>query len=127
MKSEKDLYRERVNEALSVDPGVTVTLGNKEYTLEFNNRAIKDLLKATGLNILQQGIGKDRLGDPEFLTTFLLIGLKLHHPDCTEEEVDRVFNIRHYAYVVDKLLQAIDMFSPDMSDIQPSGKVEETP
>lgn len=112
-----DEWRRRLNDTDKLDPTVPITLKNKEYTLEFNNRAIKRVLRDTGHNVIKDGIDRDALNDPNLYGSLVLHGLETHHPDLTEDEVDMLVTYRHFFYISSQLLTALSLFMPDVSDV----------
>lgn len=110
------LQQERTKDTFKLDPLVSINLKDKEYTLEFNNTAVKAVLKELGVNLLNEGFNQGQLQDPDILSHLICIGLKANHSDVTIEEVDRQMNIRYLPYYLNRLRTAIDLFLPDMSD-----------
>jgi hypothetical protein len=112
------LRRERVQETFQLDPLVIITLKGHDYTLEFNNFTVKCIYKELGINLLSEGIPMEAMQDPDKLGKLLLLGLQEHHPDLTQDAVDRLYTYRHYMYVLDRLQAALNLFMPDMSDVE---------
>ena len=112
------IRRKRVQETFQLDPLVPITLKGKNYTLEFNNRAVKLILKDTGLNLMSAGFGMDAMQDPETMGAILFRGLQTHHPDLTQDDVDVLYSYRHFPYVIQCLRQGLELFLPDMSDVE---------
>jgi hypothetical protein len=115
------LRKERIAETFQLDPLTTINLKGKIYTMELNNFAVKGILKDTGYNLLSAGFGIKEVQDPEILGALLYWSLIEHQPDLTQEAVDKLFGYRHYAYVLECLKVALDLFLPDMSDVQIEG------
>ena len=112
------IRRQRVLETFQLDPLVKVMLKGKEYTLEFNNRAVKFIMKDTSLNLMSAGFGMDAMQDPEIMGALLFRGLQTHHPDLTQDEIDLLYSYRHFPYILQCLRQGLDLFLPDMSDVE---------
>lgn len=111
------VYRERVQATMSLDPKVSLVLKGQEYFLEFNNKAVIDLLRATGFNLLSDALTQDKVKDPSFLCDLIRYGLMANHPDVTTEEVNRIFTLKHFPYVMNQIREAIRGYLPDMTDI----------
>lgn len=116
-KTRADIYLERVGQTFQLDPQVRITLKGVTYTLEFNNRAMKEVLKDCGFNALKDSLSAEAMESPEILGSLLYRGLKTHHPDVTADQVDMLFTSRHYPYIISRLRAAMEMFLPDMSDV----------
>lgn len=112
------LRRSRVADTFKLDPIVKFKMGDKEYSLEFNNAAVKRIYRETGHSILADGFGVKAWGNPEILSETVLAGLLKHHPKMTMEEVDNLLDFRHTPYIMEVLRQALDYFMPDMSDVK---------
>ncbi len=126
-KEAADLRVERIKETFQLDPVVTIVLKGHEYTMELNNYAIKGVLKDTGHNMLSAGFGIKEMQDPEVMGSLLRWALNCHHPELTQDDVDKLFTYRHYGYILDRLKVALDLFLPDMSDVQIEGVRTEAP
>jgi len=113
----RKIRKERVLELFKLDPLVPITLKGKEYILEFNNYAVKGVFKDTGLNIMKAGFGQEQMQDPEVMGAMLYWALKTNCTDFTQDDVDKMYSLRHYSYILERLREAIDLFLPDMSDI----------
>lgn len=118
VKARMEIYQQRVLDTFQLEPKVSISLKGQFYTLEFNNRAIKDVLKDSGFNILADSLGDTAFEDPNILGSLLHRGLQANHPDLTVEDVDKLFTARHYPYITTKIRVALDMFMPDMSDVE---------
>ena len=112
-----ELRTKRIGETLKLDPTVIIMLKGKDYTLEFNNFAIKGILKDTGFNLMGSFLGTEEMENPEIMGAVLYYGLKTHHNELTQEECDKLYGYRHNVYILDKIREAIRLFLPDMSDI----------
>lgn len=119
------LFKERVQETSKLQPQVSIQLKGNSYVLEYNNSGIIQVLKDKGLNLLTQPITKDMMYDPVFLGYILYIGLGQHHPDLTEGAANELFTLRHYAYISNRIKEALDAFMPDLSDLEVSDLKEE--
>lgn len=114
----------RVMETFKLDPAIKITLRGVEYTLEYNNYAVKGVLADVGLNLLSDGFGNlDQIQNPDILGSLLFRGLEINHPELKQADADRLFTTRHYSYVLNRLRAALALFMPDMSDIE----VEDVP
>jgi hypothetical protein len=109
---------ERIQGLFQLDPEVKISFAGKHYTLLLNNWAVKGILKDTGHNLMSLGFTVEVMTDPNTLGSFLFWALQTKHPELDQEATDKLFTYRHYAYVIDRLKQAIAMFLPDMSDFQ---------
>lgn len=121
---------ERIQPLFQLDPTVTITLKGAVYKLELNNWAVKGILRDTGVNLMQVGFGIAEMQSPELLGSFLCWSMRTHHPEMEQEQVDKLFTYRHYSYVLDKLKTCIDLFLPDMDDLEvdkATGRTEENP
>ena len=110
--------RRRVLETFQLDPLVPIKLKGKDYTLEFNNWAVKKVLKETGFNVMSTGFGMEQMQDPVVMGNLLFNGLLTNHPDLTQDDVDRMYSFRHYPYILECLRIGLDLFTPDMSDVE---------
>lgn len=124
IKEAAELRKKRIEETFQLDPLTTIELKGKVYTMELNNFAVKGILKDTGYNLLSAGFGIREVQDPEILGAILYWSLVEHQPDLTQEAVDKLFAYRLYAYILEKLKVALDLFLPDMSDVQIEGARE---
>lgn len=109
---------ERIQSLFQLDPEVKIALCGTHYTMVLNNWAVKGILLDTGHNLMALGFTIEVMTDPVTLGSILYWSLKTKHPELDLETVDKLFNYRHYAYVVDRLKAAIAMFLPDMSDFE---------
>jgi hypothetical protein len=106
----------RIGELYKSDPDVTIRFMDKDRILRFTNRAVLDVLKDTGHNMLEGGKISD-LTDPDLLGSLLHRGMQHHWPDVTRESVDEHFAARHLVYYQTKLMEALQLFMPDVSDL----------
>lgn len=113
----QEIRKKRVEETFQLDPVVSIKLKQKDYTLEANNYAIKGILKDTAVNLMDTGFRKEQMNDPLLMGSMLFWLLRTNHPEMTQEESDKMYSFRHYAYVLQRLNIALDLFLPDMSDI----------
>lgn len=109
--------RRRLEETDRLDPKVEISLNGQTFTLEFNNRALKAILKSRGLNLIRDGLAMDTLSDPEVLSTILCEGLRVSKPDITEDEVDGLISFRKTPYIISRVRLALSLFMPEISDI----------
>lgn len=112
-----EIMTQRVEETWKLDPEVVIHLKGKEYTLEFTNFAVKEIAKHLQIDLLKSGIPQGSLQDSEILTGLIYYGLQEHHPEITKDQIDRMLSLRHYGYILNRLTEALSLFSPDMSDI----------
>lgn len=117
-------FKSRVLETFQLDPVVTITLKGHDYTLEFNNWAVKEILRESGVNMIATGFTSEHMQSPEIMSVVLYYGLKTHHSELTQDGVDRMFTLRHYPYIHDRLSDAVDLFLPDMSDMEIEKRAE---
>src|SRR6266550_2091013 len=75
----------RLQGATKLEPATEITLKGSVYRLEFNNYAMRNLFKATGIDVMK-GFDPKKLNEMETRTAFIYWGLKTHHPELTEEE-----------------------------------------
>jgi hypothetical protein len=115
------LNSERIQATFQLDPAVKITLRGKEYTLELTNYAVKGLYKDTGHNLLSLGFTLEAMQSAELLGALLYWSLNYNHPDLTQDDVDKLFSYRLYGYILDRLKVVVDLFLPDMSDVQIEG------
>lgn len=115
------IRRERLIETTRLDPQIPIILKGQKYTLEMNNFAVKGILKDTGHNIIKLGVGLDQLTDPVVVGSILFWALRTGHPDLTQDDVDKLYTHKHYAYVMERLVETVRLFLPDMTGL------EETP
>lgn len=124
-KKYQDAFTERLPSILKLDPIVTIILGDKEYKLELDNRAAKDIYKDTGFNMLGSSIRSDIL-NPILVGSILHRALQRHHKAMTAEKVDTLIEFRKYLYIRDKILSCLELFCPDMADMLPKEQEETT-
>ena len=118
-KAQTEESRRRLEETFKLDPIVPIKLKGNNYTLEFNNFAVKEVMKQTGFNIMAKSFGMSEMENPEILGSLLFQGLLTNHPDLTQDSVDKLFTYRHYPYILERLRMALTLFMPDISDLQP--------
>lgn len=116
-KERQAIVRQRMDETIKLDPTVPLSMGGRDFTLVFNNWAVKEILKETGLNLLTTPLLSEQMTDPTVIGPVLLCGLRTHSPELTLEEVDRLFTMRHLLYVQTKLAEALSLFYPDTEDL----------
>lgn len=123
MTSEKyaEIYNERVRATFSSDPLVPIELKGNTYSLEFNNKTVKELYKTTGVNLLESSFTKEQMQNPGILGIILYWALNTNHPDLTPDDVDKLFTLRHLPGILNRIRLAVDLFMPDMSDCVPTG------
>lgn len=109
--------KQRLEAISRLDPHVDITLRGESYTLELNNRSVKDLLADTGVNVIKDGFPEDKADDPEFLGSLLFRALQKHHPEMTQEKADDLFSPRQYFYITYKLKEVLSLYLPDMTGI----------
>ena len=112
------LRQERMQDTFQLDPVTTIMLKGKPYTLELTNWAVKGIYKDTGHNIMALGFNPEQMQSPEMMGALLFWALAGNHPELTQDDVDKMFSYRHYGYVLGRLKIALELFLPDMSDIQ---------
>ena len=110
--------RRRIERTFQLDPTVSITLKGKAYTLEYNNYAVKGILRDTLFNMLARGLDKEALESPDILGAALYWGLKTHHPDLSQDDADKLYTYRHYGYIISKITDAVSLFTADMSDFE---------
>lgn len=116
----KHIHEERVQATFSLDPTVNITLKSQKYTLEFNNRAVKDVFKDTGVNLISvMGLGLSEMESPDVMGSLLFRGLQKNHTDLTQESVDELFTFQHYPYILHNLRKALKVFAPEIEDLLP--------
>lgn len=118
-------YSAKVVDITKLDPVVSIVLKGEEYLLEFDNRAVKYVLDDTGYNLLKDTFSKEVMVDPKIMGSLLFRGLQHNHPELTADSVDSMFTMRHYPYILDRLIEAIDMFMPEGDDAN-SGEQDPT-
>jgi len=114
--SNGDDRRKWIEESFKLDPIVTIMLKGKEYQLEFNNYAVKGILKDTGYNLMSKEPRLAYMHSPEIFGAFLYYGLKTHHPEMTQEEADKLYSLKHYLYVLDRITKAVTLFMPELTE-----------
>lgn len=107
--------RKEIEETFKLDPQVTIKLKGAEYTLEYNNLAIKGIYKDTGYNLLSTTLGKEQMDDPNIMGALMYYGLKTHHEDMTQEEADKLYTYRHMVYIMSRITSALQLFIPESS------------
>lgn len=123
-----ETHDERVQDTFKLDPVVPITLKGKSYTIELNNFAVKEVMKATGFNVMAASFSPKEMENPDVMGALLYWGLKTHHEELTQVEVDKLFTFKHYPYVLNRLQAALEMFLPDLSDLTvEEEKKDETP
>ncbi len=115
LEERQAIYRSRLEQADRAEPVVEVLLQHKAYKLEFNNRAAKDIFNETGVLILTGQF--DKLDDPNVLSVVLQRGLQKHHGALDIDWVDDVINAKNRLYIVARLIDALVLFQPDLSDL----------
>lgn len=112
-KINRNEYSDGVAETTKLDPAVSITLKGTLYKLEFTNRSVKNVFDDTGYNILQEKFDRSRMEDPKLMGSLVFRGLQKNHPDLDQDQADDLFTLRHYPYILDRLITALDMFMPD--------------
>jgi hypothetical protein len=122
-KEEQAERSKRVQATGSLDPTITVMLKGVEYTLEYNNSAVKGIKDdlSLGFNLLD-GFDSGVLSDPIKITKMLLWGMVSNHPDVTEQFIDERLALKHWPYYMDRIMAAITPFMPDFTDLEPSSE-----
>lgn len=120
-------FQERVKkpEIFQLDPVVTVTLKGKEFKLEYDLKAAKDVLQECGFNMLSTGI-LDAYDSPDILGSLLHRGLQRHQENLSRDDADRLFSMRQHPYITQMIEEALTLFNPDLSDV-PIPEGDETP
>lgn len=114
-------YDQQLMEMEQLEPSVPIKLRGNDYTLEYNNRAVKEIFAATGLNLLSDPLGP-HLTNPTTLSALIYWGLKKHHPDLTTEESDDLFGPRLHLYIQSRIAKAMTLFLPDLKEMPPRPK-----
>lgn len=113
----EQIYRQRMLDTVKLDPTVPFFLGGKEYKFVLNNRAAKEVLTATGINLLMSAMTSEDLGKPDVLAVVVLAGLKTNHPELTLEQVDEWITLRHLLYYQTQIAKGLELFYPDLADL----------
>lgn len=124
LKKRQEAFSERLPGLSKLDPKVEVKLGGKTWTLHFTNYAIKRVFEDTKHNLMT-GLKEEHLSNPVIFGAVLFRGMEQEHPELTQEVVDRMFSLRHYAYVREKVVEALELFYPDLSDLPVESEGEE--
>jgi hypothetical protein len=111
------LRRDRIKDTFQLDPVTPITLKGQQYKIEFNNWTVKEILKDLGVNLLSEPVGFDILKDPEKLGRLLFWALSTNHPELKQEDVDKMFTLKHLLYVRNCIGEAMELYLPDMDDI----------
>jgi hypothetical protein len=120
MNSDRYRYElsKRLEDLSRLEPYVRIKLGDRELLLEYTNRSIRNIQKEMGLNLLMDSVGKEQLSNSDTLNTFLLIGLSKHQPDITPDELDDLISFKHIPYIMNRIMEALSLYFPDMSDLE---------
>lgn len=111
-------YVDRSQPLFDLEPSVTLKLKNQHFMLEYNNWAVKEVLKATKVNLIEAGFTMGDWVDPEKMGILLYCGLVTNHPELTQEAVDKLLTYRHYPLVLQQIGEALRLFMPDMADVE---------
>lgn len=117
LKEREAIYRQRMMDTIKLDPKVPFVLGETEHTMVFNNRAVREIVTATGINLLTTAISSEEMLKPEILALLVYWGLKTHSPDLTIEEVDIKLTTRHTLYYQSQIAKGLELFYPDLDDL----------
>lgn len=113
------IHSQRVQDTFQLDPTVNITLKGVNYALLYDNWAVKELFKRTEINLLDGGINPEiHFRNPQTVSTLLLLGLMVNHPDISEAQVDQLLTFRNLPYILDRIKTAVRLFMPDMSDVE---------
>lgn len=124
MNKQLELKRKMVNAiqdaAYEVCPGVNINIpGQFEFTLEYNLRAVKNVLKNTGVNLLE-GVSPDDMKNPDTFMELLFQGLQKYHSaeitSVEQLEDHPVGSLKYLNYVSASVGLAIQAVMPD-SDV----------
>lgn len=113
-----EIRRARILDTNKLDPKVTLVMDGNDLILEFTNRAVKDVEKELGINLFNGEFTAQHMTNPTMLSRMLYFGLRKHQPELTLEQIDDMFSFRHFGYYMNRLTEALSMFTPDTSDIQ---------
>lgn len=116
-KEREAVMRQRMQDTIKLDPKVPFRLGDHESPMVFNNRAVKEILKETGLNLLTSALTTEELLKPDVLGWIVFWGLKQCRPDVTMELVDEHLTARHTLYFQSQIITALQLFYPDVEDL----------
>lgn len=117
-QSEREaVYRQRMAETIKLDPKVPFQLNGTEHILVFNNRAVKQILAETGINLLTTPLVTEQLAKPEIFGAIVYWGLKTNSPNLTPEDVDLYLTTRHLLYYQTQIAKGLELFYPDISDL----------
>jgi len=111
-------------DTIKLDPQVPLILGGVEHKMIFNNRAVKEILMATGINLLTTALTSEKMMEPEMMGLLIYWGLKTNSPDITPEEVDLKLTSRHLLYYQTQIAKGLELFYPDIEDL-PAGQPAE--
>jgi hypothetical protein len=91
--------------------GVRVELGGREFTLRYPLWVLKEAKQRYGGSITSgETLAKI---DIEDMSEFLLFGLKVHHPEVTVEELDRLYDPTQHEYIMRQYAKAIGRSLPE--------------
>ena len=112
-----DEFNTRLPQILKCDPVVPITLRDKQYSMEMDNKAVKYLYLNTKVNLLSRFTVAD-LYTPDNFSHYLFAVLHRHHPELTISDIDELIDFRKFMYIRDQAMKCIELFLPDMSDIE---------
>jgi hypothetical protein len=112
-----EIIQQRTRDTMKLDPTVPFHLGGTERVMVFNNRALKDILTDTGLNLLRDPLTLEHLTDPKTLSAIIYRGLQAKWPEVTLDTVDEMLNMRHFMYYQTQITVAMSLFYPDIKDL----------
>jgi hypothetical protein len=122
-----EVILQRTRDTMKLDPTVPFLLGGTERVMLFNNRALKDILTDTGLNLLRDPLTLEHLTDPAKLSAIIRRGLQAKWPDVTLDTIDEMLNMRHFMYYQTQITTAMSLFYPDIKDLPKLQEAEPEP
>lgn len=111
--------QERMPQTFNLDPAVSIVIDGVSYVLEYNNESAISIYKECGLNLLTDVV-TEKL-NPITFRSLLVNGLKIHQPNL--KALPKV-SVKHYNYLVGKVLDALRSFMPDTSDLELEDETE---
>lgn len=106
-----------IHNITKTDPWVPIQLDGVEFRMEFRFKAVRALFQMTGKNMNAGELQAEDFQSFESMAQVLTIGLSRNHPDLTQDMLEDMLNMRHRAYYLWCIQQAIEATQPDLSFI----------
>lgn len=108
---DQEKYLKRVLDLSRMDPHVLIRLDGKDYKLEYTMYSAKLIKDELGIDMLKP-IDYEQGRDFGNLFGLIRHGLAKHHPELSEEDIQKIVSPRMFMYYAAIIREAMDLMYP---------------